>query len=115
MSPSLRREFQLVNTSDRHAAVNVQNVNNSINRQRNQRNVHNNKRASVSIWGISNTLNRLWVKRGQNGFSGFGGRVSKKRRRQSFHAGHGLTTDDESDYAYIDRSTHSITGYLNNR
>ena len=37
-----------------------------------------------------------------------------QRRRQSVHLSHGLTSEDESDYACIDRSTHSITGYLNN-
>ena len=38
-----------------------------------------------------------------------------QRRRQSIHVRHGLTSEEESDYACIDRSTHSITGYLNGR
>ncbi len=38
------------------------------------------------------------------------------RRRRRMVARRGVaTTEEESDYAYIDRSTHSITGYLNQR
>ena len=77
------------------------------------------RKKAVSIWGISNTLNRMW-KGGANNGGGrghlaplAGGRGP--RRRQSVHVSRGLTSEEESDYACIDRSTHSITGYLNGR
>ena len=66
----------------------------------------------MSIWGISNTLNRMW-KGGRGNHIHSNGRGN--RRRQSIHVSHGLTSEEESDYACIDRSTHSITGYLNGR
>ena len=81
------REFQLV--SENHA--------------------HNIQRRR-SLWGLSNTLNRMWRGRGNQSH-----RRSGRGRRKSVHISHGLTSEEESDYACIDRSTHSITGYLNGR
>ena len=74
------------------------------------------RRRTVSIWGLSHTLNRMWKKNGRGPRRGPSrcGR-GEHRRRQSIHVSHGLTSEEESDYAYIDRSTHSITGYLNGR
>ena len=93
-TPNLR-EFQLVSGQEGHAP--------HVNR----------RRRTVSIWGLSHTLNRMWKKNGR----GRGARCGRgeHRRRQSIHVSHGLTSEEESDYAYIDRSTHSITGYLNGR
>ena len=63
-----------------------------------------------SLWGLSNTLNRMWNRgRGQRHLR------NGRGRRKSVHISHGLTSEEESDYACIDRSTHSITGYLNGR
>ena len=76
-----------------------------------QRHRENRRKKTVSIWGISNTLNRMW--KGGRGHIHTNGRG--QRRRQSIHVSHGLTSEEESDYACIDRSTHSITGYLNGR
>ena len=71
---------------------------------------HSHMQRRRSLWGLSNTLNRMWNK----------GRVQRhsrngRGRRKSVHISHGLTSEEESDYACIDRSTHSITGYLNGR
>jgi hypothetical protein len=101
VTPSFRREFQLVSGGQEGGHTPHLRLNNN----------NKPKKTAVSIWGLSSTLNRMW--------SGGRGRVSRgrgpNRRRQSFHGSHGLTSDEESDYAYIDRSTHSITGYLNGR
>ncbi len=88
------REFQLISEGHNHA-----------NTRRERRN-----KKTVSIWGISSTLNRLWKGGRGHVHNGCG-----PRRRQSIHVSHGLTSEDDSDYGCIDRSTHSITGYLNGR
>lgn len=41
-----------------------------------------------------------------SGNRGCGRNEPHHRRRQSIHVSHGLTSEEESDYAYIDRSTH---------
>ena len=84
------REFQLVSEGHAHGSMR--------------------RKKTVSIWGISNTLNRMW--KGGRGHVHSG---SGRRRRQSIHVSHGLTSEEDSEYGCIDRSTHSITGYLNGR